>query len=47
MSRKHLARYLAEFDYRYSTRKISDTVRFLAMIDRCDGIRLAYKPLAA
>jgi transposase-like protein len=47
VSRKHLARYLAEFDYRYSTRTMTDTERFAELMDRTEGIRLAYRPLAA
>ena len=42
-----LARYLAEFDYRYSTRTMTDTERFAELMDRTEGIRLAYRPLAA
>jgi hypothetical protein len=31
VSKVHLARYLAEFDYRYTTRKVSDTARMAAL----------------
>jgi transposase-like protein len=42
VSTVHLERYLAEFDFRYSTRKISDTDR-MAMIGRqVGGKRLTY-----
>ncbi|MDQ3641795.1 MAG: IS1595 family transposase [Actinomycetota bacterium] len=38
-------RYLAEFDYRYTTRKLSDSQRMQRMIDQTAGRRLSYKPL--
>ncbi len=41
----HLPRYLAEFDFRYSTRKMSDTARLGALMGRVDGRRLSYRPL--
>jgi len=40
-----LDRYLAEFDFRYTTRKDSDTVRMVQMIDQVAGRRLTYRPL--
>ncbi len=43
VSREHLARYLAEFDYRYSTRKLSDTARMQRMMGQVGGRRLTYK----
>jgi hypothetical protein len=42
VSRKHLHRYLAEFDFRYNTRKIDDGARALA-IKGADCKRLFYK----
>ncbi len=45
VSRKHLDRYLAEFDYRYSTRKVSDTQRTRMLMGQVGGKRLTYKPL--
>ncbi len=45
VSREHLPRYLAEFDYRYGTRKLSDSQRMQRMIDQAAGRRLSYKPL--
>ncbi len=45
VSTMHLGRYLAEFDYRYSTRKLSDSARLERMIDQSAGRRLSYKPL--
>lgn len=45
VSKVHLHRYVAEFDFRYSTCKMDDSVRLQTMIDRADGRRLSYKPL--
>jgi transposase-like protein len=42
---KHLPRYLAEFDFRYSTRKASDSTRTQTLISRVGDRRLSYKPL--
>lgn len=42
---KHLHRYLAEHDYRYSTRKLTDAERATLMMGNVDR-RLSYKPLA-
>lgn len=47
ISREHLPRYLAEFDFRYSTRKLSDAERMTRIIRQADGARLAYKTLKA
>ncbi len=47
ISRAHLDRYLAEFDYRYSTREISDAERVDDLLTRVAGRRLTYKPLTA
>lgn len=41
----HLDRYLAEFDFRYSTRKMSDTQRTRTLIGQVAGKRLTYRPL--
>jgi len=46
VSVEHLPRYLAEFDYRYSTRKMSDTARMKALMGRVGGRRLTYKRVA-
>lgn len=43
---KHLDRYLAEFDYRYTTRKTSDSVRMKMLMGQV-GRRLSYKPLSS
>jgi transposase-like protein len=47
VSVEHLPRYLAEFDYRYTTRKLSDSARLERMVDQTAGRRLSYKPLTA
>lgn len=38
----HLPRYLAEFDFRYSTRKLSDTARMRLLMTRVANRRLTY-----
>ena len=43
VSEKHLPRYLAEFDYRYSTRKAEDGIRTEDAIRRTVGKRLTYE----
>ncbi|MCA1701915.1 MAG: IS1595 family transposase [Actinobacteria bacterium] len=43
VSVEHLLRYLAEFDYRYSTRKMSDTARMRHLMGQTSGRRLTYK----
>jgi hypothetical protein len=45
VSREHLHRYLAEFDFRYSTSKLSDSARTQEMIGQAGGRRLSYEPL--
>ena len=45
VSVEHLPRYLAEFDFRYSTRKISDTARMERIVTQAGGRRLTYRPL--
>lgn len=45
ISREHLDRYLAEFDYRYSTRTMKDSMRVDDLMTRVAGRRLAYRPL--
>jgi len=45
VSDKHLDRYLAEFDYRYNTRKEKDGLRMTQAIKRSSGKRLTYKEL--
>jgi len=45
VSAEHLPRYLAEFDFRYSTRKEDDTARMNKLMGQVGGRRLTYKPL--
>lgn len=45
VSRTHLPRYLAEFDYRYTTRDLSDTHRMQRLMLRTGGRRLVYKTI--
>lgn len=47
VSVEHLPRYLAEFDYRYSTRKMSDTQRMARLMTQTAGKRLTYKRIKA
>jgi transposase-like protein len=42
VSREHLHRYLAEFDFRYTTCKLSDTERIDLLVSRAGGRRLMY-----
>jgi len=43
VSVEHLHRYLAEFDYRYSTRKLSDAQRMARLMGQTAGRRLTYR----
>jgi transposase-like protein len=43
VSREHLPRYLAEFDFRYTTRRDSDTERMERILRRVAGRRLTYR----
>lgn len=43
VSQQHFHRYIAEFDFRYSCRKISDTDRFNLLLRRTEGRRLQYR----
>ena len=45
VSRKHLPLYLAEFDARYSARKVTDGERTVNSLPLMEGKRLTYKPL--
>jgi transposase-like protein len=47
VSVEHLPRYLAEFDFRYTTRKESDTERFARLMSQVGGRRLTYKRITA
>jgi transposase-like protein len=43
VSREHLPRYLAEFDFRFSTKSDSDTERMTRLTRRVSGRRLTYR----
>lgn len=43
VSRKHLHRYLSEFQYRYNTRKMDDGARTVMAIKAAQGKRLRYR----
>ena len=43
VSVEHLPHYLSEFDFRFSTRKLSDTERMSRLAGRVGGRRLSYK----
>ena len=43
VSKKHLQRYLEEFDFRWNRRKISDSERMLAAVAGVEGKRLFYR----
>lgn len=43
----HLHRYLGEFDFRHTTRKITDTERMAKVIGQVGDRRLSYRPLTA
>ncbi len=45
VTNKHLDRYLAEFDYRYNTRKETDGKRMIDTIRKSVGKKLSYKDL--
>ena len=43
VSKKHLHRYLAEFEFRYNLRDLRDGERVIAAIEAADGKRLRYR----
>jgi transposase-like protein len=43
VSPKHLHRYVSEFEYRYTTRKLDDGARTVMAIKRAEGRRLTYR----
>ena len=47
VSRKHLDRYLGEFDFRYSTKHVNDGQRMARLAGQLDGIRLTYKRVSS
>jgi hypothetical protein len=47
VSKEHLHRYLAEFEFRYNHRELEDGQRTLAAIKGAEGKRLMYREPAA
>ena len=47
ISKQHTDLYLAELDYKYNTRKVSDGERTVGAIQKIEGERLMYKDLVA
>ncbi len=47
VSREHLPRYLAQFDFMYSHCRRSDTARMRRLLGQTAGRRLTYKPLTS
>ncbi|WP_420405427.1 IS1595 family transposase [Nisaea sp.] len=47
VSKKHLKRYLGEFDFRYNHRNVDDFERAVAIIKGAEGKRLTYRRTAA
>lgn len=47
VSRKHLHRYLSEFEFRYNTRWLEDGHRIMLAIQAADGRRLTYREQVA
>ncbi len=45
VTNKHVGRYLAEYDFRYSTRKSSDSKRLQTLVGQVGGKRLTYDEL--
>jgi hypothetical protein len=45
VSKKHLHRYLAHYDFLWNGRKMNDGQRTIAAIKSADGKRLYYRPL--
>ncbi|MDT0264568.1 transposase [Jatrophihabitans lederbergiae] len=46
VSKEHLPRYLAHFDFMYSTHKQTDSERMRQLLGQVSGRRLTYRPLA-
>lgn len=45
VSREHLPRYLAQFDWMYSNRKLTDSQRMRLLLSDVGGKRLTYRPV--
>lgn len=43
ISREHLQRYCNEFEFRWNSRKLNDSQRFVVALKACPGKRLVYK----
>ncbi len=43
ISRKHLHRYLSEFDFRYNGRNVTDVERATLAVEGTEGKRLTYR----
>jgi transposase-like protein len=46
VSREHLPRYLAQFDFMYSNHEVTDTIRMERLLGQVGGRRLTYKRIA-
>ncbi len=47
VSREHLDRYLAQFDWMYTHCRATDSARMRTLLSSVEGRRLTYKPLMA
>lgn len=47
VSGKHLDRHLAEFDFKWNTRKVDDGERLACAVRAAEGKRLRYRELVA
>lgn len=47
VSEEHLHRYVAEHDFRYSTRRMNDTDRMVRIVEEAEHHRLTYKTVTA
>jgi len=45
VSKQHLGRYAAEFEFRWNTSRMNDAERLQKMVDQAAGRRLTYQPL--
>jgi transposase-like protein len=45
VSIEHLPRYLAEYDFRFSTKKLTDAQRMMQIVAQAGGRRLSYEPI--
>jgi ISXO2-like transposase domain len=47
ISEAHLPRYLAEWDFKWNTRKVKDGERAAIALKDIEGKRLTYRPLSS